>query len=178
MATKGCGSGKSRGNGPGRKQSQAALKDITKERRQELQKAFRVFDKSGDGSISIHELKKAMQILGNNPTDKDVRKIMKAADKDGNGSIDFEEFAVLMLEHLKQPAEEQQELLESFRVFDKDDSGYIEVDELKQVMKAIGERLSDEQVKKIFAMGDLDGDGRLDYQEFVQLMTQSPLGNM
>lgn len=151
------------------------MKDIKFEQMQGIEEAFRMFDRNKDGTISISELRTIMQILGNNPTEKDIKKVMREADKDGNGTLDFDEFALLMSKYLKKPEQEEIELLESFRVFDKDNSGYIELSEIKELMKSIGEKLTDEQIEDIFNKGDLNGDGRLDYQEFAKLMSQKTM---
>ena len=52
----------------------------------------------------------------------------------GNGIIDFDEFVAMMARRMKTPQEEEIELQESFRVFDKNGDGYISTSELRQVM--------------------------------------------
>lgn len=55
-------------------------------------------------------------------------------------------------------------------VFDKDDSGTIDMNELRAVLTQIGETLSDEEVQELFDAADINNDGNLDYEEFVKLM--------
>ena len=57
----------------------------------------------------------------------------------GNGIIDFDEFVGMMARRLKTPQEEEIELQESFRVFDKNGDGYISTSELRQVMTIIAQ---------------------------------------
>ena len=52
----------------------------------------------------------------------------------GNGIIDFDEFVGMMARRMKTPQEEEIELQESFRVFDKNGDGYISTAELRQVI--------------------------------------------
>lgn len=52
----------------------------------------------------------------------------------GNGIIDFDEFVAMMARRMKTPQEEEIELQESFRVFDKNGDGYISTSELRQVI--------------------------------------------
>lgn len=65
---------------------------------EEVKEAFEVFDKDGDGSISIDELAHIMEALGEKLNIKDIVDMMFEADEDGNGNIDFEEFMNLMEE--------------------------------------------------------------------------------
>ena len=50
--------------------------------------------------------------------------IINEVDEDGNGTIDFEEFLQMMAKKMKD-SDNEEELREAFRVFDKDGNGYI-----------------------------------------------------
>ena len=56
-------------------------------------------------------------------------------------------------------------------MFDKDKSGYIEAKEIATVAFAIGQPLTEEELRDFMSEADLDGDGRLNYNEFVKAMT-------
>ena len=62
-------------------------------------------------------------------------------------------------------------LTASFRVFDKDGNGYISSAELRHVMTNLGEKLTDEEVDEMIREADIDGDGQVNYEEFVAMMT-------
>ncbi|CAF2068729.1 unnamed protein product, partial [Rotaria magnacalcarata] len=51
----------------------------------------------------------------------------------------------------------EEEIREAFRVFDKDGNGYISVDELRNVMTSLGEKLTDEEVNQMIREADTDG---------------------
>ncbi|CAH1264478.1 CALM1 [Branchiostoma lanceolatum] len=55
-------------------------------------------------------------------------------------------------------------------VFDKDGNGYIDSGELRHVMTHLGEKLSEGEVDEMIRLADVDGDGQLCYDEFVNLM--------
>jgi len=59
----------------------------------------------------------------------------------GNGTIDFQEFVAMMARQMKSPQDEEIELRESFKVFDKNGDGFISGSELRQVMTTLGEKL-------------------------------------
>ena len=50
------------------------------------------------------------------------------------------------------------------RVFDRDDNGYITRDELRAALEMIGEPVTDAQLNHVLALGDIDHDGRIDYE--------------
>ena len=56
------------------------------------------------------------------------------------------------------------------QVFDKDGNGYISAAELRHVMTNLGEKLTDEEVDEMIREADIDGDGQINYEEFVKMM--------
>ncbi|EAY14354.1 centrin, putative [Trichomonas vaginalis G3] len=62
----------------------------------EMQKAFELFDKDGNGSISLKDLKAATIELGENLTDEEIRLMIGEADRDFDGEVNFNEFEHVM----------------------------------------------------------------------------------
>ncbi|OWF56441.1 Calmodulin [Mizuhopecten yessoensis] len=151
-------------------QSSAPSAELTEQQLQECREAFELFDKDGDGTVTTEELATVMRTMGQNPTDAAVEEMIREVDKDGNGSVDFEEFIGLMTSYL-QGKDPEAELRESFQVFDKDGNGFISAAELRLVMTNLGEKLTDEDVDEMIIEADLDGDGQINYDEFVRMMT-------
>lgn len=56
----------------------------------------------------------------------------------------------------------EEEIREAFKVFDRDNNGFISAAELRHVMTSIGEKLSDDEVDEMIREADQDGDGRID----------------
>jgi calmodulin len=136
----------------------------------EFKEAFSMFDKNGDGTISSHELGTIMRSLGQNPTESELMDMINEVDIDGNGIIDFKEFLNMMAKKMKE-TDSEEELREAFRVFDKDGNGHISAVELRTVMTTLGEKLTDDEVDEMIHEADLDGDGQVNYEEFVRMMT-------
>lgn len=145
-------------------------KSLSDEQLEEFREAFSLFDKNGDGSISSKELGIVMRSLGQNPTEAELYDMINEVDFDGNGTIDFDEFVTMMLRQMKTPQDEEIELRESFKVFDKNGDGYISAGELRQVMMTLGEKLTDDEVEEMIREADVDGDGLVNYEEFVRMM--------
>lgn len=99
-----------------------------------------------------------MRSLGQSPTEDDLRQMINEVDADGSGTIDFAEFLTLMARKIK-TKDSDTEISEAFKVFDKDGSGKISAEELRQVMNNLGEKLSDQEVDDMIREADTDGDG-------------------
>jgi len=135
----------------------------------EFKEAFNEFDKDGSGSISTNELVGVMRSIGQNPTEDEILELVLEADTNGDGTIDFEEFLEMMK---KKSSEEDQmeDLRHAFKMFDGDGDGFISLAELRRVTTTLGQALTDEEVDMFMAEADLNGDGKLDYDEFVKMM--------
>ena len=51
-----------------------------------------------------------------------------------------------------------------FRIFDKDDDGFISVEELRHIMQSLGEKMSDKELDEMIVEADSDRDGLINYQ--------------
>ncbi|XP_050407258.1 calmodulin [Patella vulgata] len=144
---------------------------FTDEKISEFREAFTLFDKDGDGFVSADELGTVMRALGGTITDAELNEMVASVDTDKNNLIDFPEFLTYMAKTLSKK-ESPDTVLEAFAVFDKDNNGFISARELRHVMTNLGERLTDEEVDEMIREADMDGDGQINYTEFVKLMTE------
>ena len=67
-----------------------------KDSREEILKAFRLFDDDETGKISLKNLKRVAKELGENMTDEELAEMIEEADRDGDGEINEEEFLRIM----------------------------------------------------------------------------------
>jgi calmodulin len=136
---------------------------------EQYKEVFQVFDKDGTGDITASELGEVMRELGLNPSEAELRDLVSEVDVNNDGVISFEEFLGLMSQTVKD-MDTEQELLKAFEVFDKDGSGTISSDELRNVLKSLGENLTDDEVEEMIKLADRNGDGSIDYHEFANIM--------
>lgn len=69
-------------------------------------------------------------------------------------------------------ADEEEEIREAFKLFDTDDSGTIDSDELKVAMRAMGFEPRREEVRRMISEADRDGTGTISFDIFQKVMVQ------
>ncbi|CAI2739136.1 unnamed protein product [Dicrocoelium dendriticum] len=145
---------------------------LTRPQLMDIRAAFRFFDKNGDGVITTEELATTVQYLGHQASSADLQDMMNQVDKDGNGCIDFKEFIGMMCDYFeklsKSPNGDVYQRV--FTEFDRNGDGFIDVEELESTMKAIGVALDISEIREMIEEADCDGDGRVSFQEFVQIL--------
>ncbi|XP_024357591.1 calcium-dependent protein kinase 26 isoform X1 [Physcomitrium patens] len=131
-----------------------------------LREMFKMIDTDHSGTITFEELKSGLERVGSNLVESEIRQLMDAADVDQNGTIDYGEFLAATL-HLNK-IEREENLFAAFSWLDKDNSGYLTVDELQQACSKynMGETSIEDLIREV----DQDNDGRIDYNEFVTMM--------
>lgn len=131
--------------------------------------AFNMFDADGDGCITVSELIKVLHAMGVMVTESEAKNMLDEVDTDNDGTIDLEEFDQMMSKRNSDEVNEL-ELLKAFQVFDKNSDGFIDTDELMGIMLNLGEGISREEATEMLNMADLNGDGKVDYKEFIKMM--------
>jgi calmodulin len=71
-----------------------------------------------------------------------------------------------MMARKMKDTDSEEEIREAFKVFDRDNNGFISAAELRHVMTSIGEKLTDDEVDEMIREADQDGDGRIDCEHF------------
>ncbi|XP_066886837.1 calmodulin-like [Kogia breviceps] len=136
----------------------------------EFMEAFDKFDKDKDGAINIQELGAVMQELGLDPSEAALKVSVARVDEDGDGVISSQEFLAVIAKEVQTWARAD-DLRTAFHAFDLDGNGYISVAELKRAMAQL-EEVSQEELAILIREADVDGDGQVNYKEFVRVLTQ------
>ena len=132
-----------------------------------LREIFTNFDKNKDGHISLQELKDGLEKLKCQEIEnEEIEKIFLSLDTDKNGKIGYTEFIASILD--ERTYLNEQRLYEAFINLDKDKSGKITKDEIKDVI--IKNNYTDNCLDKIIEKVDKNGDGVIDYNEFLDMM--------
>jgi calmodulin len=161
-------------------------------RRLGLRRQFKRYDKDGSGELSLAEVSLLFIDMGLTPKcqeDQDEMKaLLREVDADGSGELDFDEFQDLVQriterlrfsqrrrenETAKQlgfNAQQVVELRESFFSLDQDGSGELSIDECRTTLTLLRKNMSAEDLNVLFETIDKDGNGRIDFQEFLHFM--------
>ena len=130
---------------------------LTKAEKENLAKIFKAIDKNGDGKLSKEEILEGYDLFFGKNLDKvDIEKMFDAVDIDRSGYIDYSEFVIATMNEKQLLTNEK--LQSAFKMFDKDGSGLISAEEIKEVL-GFGKTLSEEAVNEIIKQVDENGDG-------------------
>ncbi|CAO2826745.1 unnamed protein product [Amaranthus hypochondriacus] len=129
---------------------------------------FMLMDTDRDGKITFEELRAGLRKVGSQLAEPEIKLLMDVADVDGNGYLDYGEFVAVTI-HL-QKMENDEHFHRAFMYFDKDGSGYIELDELRDALADESAETDSDVLTEIMREVDADKDGRISYEEFVAMM--------
>ncbi|XP_073770075.1 centrin-3 isoform X1 [Danio rerio] len=111
-----------------------------------------------------------MRALGFEVKKVDVLKILKDYDREGTGKISFEDFREVVTDMILE-RDPKEEILKAFKLFDDDETGKISLRNLRRVARELGEDMSDEDLRAMIDEFDTDGDGEINQDEFISIMT-------
>lgn len=135
--------------------------------REEMEAIFRAMDANGDGSLSTEEITDHLvHKMGFNQSF--VQEFFTNFDSNSDGKVTLNE-CLEKLGHIPPQEVEFSAWQSVFQSFDKDGSGYIEVDELPKVMAEIGSTTKYDRAnfENWIREHDADADGRVSYAEFL-----------
>ena len=112
-----------------------------------------------NGILATSSLGNLLRAVGENPTEEELQDLISKIDEESTGYIKFPDFLSMMASKL------EQDIREVFAIFVNDGNGNIY--ELRQVMINMGE---EEVCKFPGEEADTDGDGCINYEEFVSMM--------
>ena len=153
---------------------------LTKDQVQRMKKEFLALDADGDGTITISELETVLRSMRGKlkASDADIKRAIKEIDKDGDGTIDLEEYLKSRKNKtnhdlIHRALVQRSRVRKEFERFDADQSGYITKQELMALIQArAAVTITSEQIDKMMTDSDDDHDGKINYEEFVLIMTK------
>lgn len=134
--------------------------------RQQIKEAFDLFDVDASGSIDVQEMSLAMRGLGFGDLPKQqLAAMINAIDTNGDGSIEFREFEAMMLTNMAKSGTAE-ECWRVYKLFDIDQKGRINFDDLKRIAAQEASPPSDAELRKILKYGSEYPNKGLSFEEW------------
>jgi len=148
------------------------LAEIDESSMEEYKRFFEMFDTGKRGYVMAIQIGQVMDAMQQDYDEKSMRKTIKKFDADGSGKLEFNEFAAMVytLANTVDKETMERELREAFRLFDKEQNGFISREAMKSLLREIDDKLSDEELDAAIDEIDEDGSGKIEFEEFFELM--------
>ncbi|KIX06320.1 uncharacterized protein Z518_04295 [Rhinocladiella mackenziei CBS 650.93] len=167
-----------------------ALSELSEEQKDEINEAFSLFDLDRDRHLDYHELRVAMRSLGFSVPKPEVAQIMQShgvpkpqfkRGPPGRGQQSYHSSQLLLPQNAFQRIAAQKvferdptdEVERALLLFDPDQRGYIEVEDIRRVSRELGETgLEDEEIQAMVEEFDYDGTGSVAKEAFYAICLQ------
>ena len=126
-----------------------------------------MYDSNKDGNVNSLELANILKAIDINASDEEIKDIITEMDLEGNGEINFENF-VSIVKRREKDVDNEEEVLNAFKLFDKEGNGLININELKHIMLTVGNNISETELNDLLKEADTDNDGYINYEEFIR----------
>ncbi|KAK7576557.1 hypothetical protein V9T40_012843 [Parthenolecanium corni] len=138
-----------------------------------MRKAFQMFDTTKCGFIETCKISTILNTMGQLFDDVELRDLIAENDPNGVGKVNFDGFCQIASHFLEEDDSDamEEELREAFRLYDKEGNGYITTATLREILAALDDKLTSDDLDGIIAEIDTDGSGTVDFDEFMEMMT-------
>merc|ERR1711862_1049861 len=145
------------------------VEKLTRAQREEFSDLFEIIDTANDDSISILELRRAMESVGQEKTDTEIHQMINNAnpDIDGNNEMTKREFMGVMAE-----AEFYYLFLDTFEMMDVNKTGFVSAGDLDSALCGVRDLISDDRMS-IIDTDDMDM--QIDYETYADMLLGKPL---
>jgi Ca2+-binding EF-hand superfamily protein len=149
---------------------------------------WELFDNEGQGKIYWSQVGSAIRSFGWAPTNEQWQKVLNeksgAATEENplpskadlsSKQISFDEFLPVLADVSELPTTgTKEDFLEGMKVFDKEGNGYVLAVEIQHVLASLGEALKQDEVDEIFKGVEVNSNGAMKYEQFVEHFMADP----
>ncbi|CAG9319489.1 unnamed protein product [Blepharisma stoltei] len=144
------------------------VRDLSEEQIADLQAAFQDIDRSKTGFITADDIADAMRRNGYFFASEEIASLIEQIDYIGNGKLNYTQFLIAAMDRKRLLDEES--MWNTFKYFDVNSNGYIQVEELKFALEKAGCFISDLDMVDILNEFQLKAGNGMDFGEFKEIM--------
>mmetsp|Transcript_44076 Transcript_44076/g.71767 ORF Transcript_44076/g.71767 Transcript_44076/m.71767 type:complete len:248 (+) Transcript_44076:177-920(+) len=133
--------------------------------KEDLMSIFAMFDTQNTGRISAESIRRVMK---NHKSSSHCPILSYFENLRSGAVITFDEFFAAMATDMSTNPHE--ELRKAFNIFDSNGDGVLDRSEIQQVLTALGDSSSDQDIDDLLYLADTNHNGVLDFDEFCELM--------
>lgn len=144
---------------------------LTPEKKIELASLFQIYDKDGNGRLDKKEFAEYCKRVFSEDHPEGIslghKHLFKIIDSDGNGTVSFDEFMAFneSMIQIQENGDVKKWYRLVFDLCDKGKKGHLTPKEFTKFLKYTGTKVSRFEGKKHMKMFDMDGDGKIEWEE-------------
>ena len=141
---------------------------LKKQEKEEIDTVFRSLDYDCDGRLTREDVETSYkEFFDTTLSDADLDSMFAQVNFSGSGAIEYSEFVVASL--MEKNLIDDYKLMAAFKIFDKEDKGYIDAGNLKEVLD-LDDDMDGYILNVIVRQVDDNGDGKISFDEFKDMM--------
>ncbi|CAH8444716.1 unnamed protein product [Dicrocoelium dendriticum] len=109
--------------------------ELTSAFKEDIRKAFMMFDENGEGTVTVDAVKVAFRALGYNTKASEFNQLRQQL-KDVGGRVDFGEFLNLLTDRML-ALDDDVDIAKSFELMDTGNKGYINLEDLRKAAETL-----------------------------------------
>jgi calmodulin len=141
-----------------------------------------IADQDGTGSLDLEEVHTLLTFSGFKFEQRLLHAVIDAADVDHDGTLNYHEFVPMMVALIEDQdatpldldvhdiGTQEEYFRQLFAIADTNQNGVLEKNEVATLLQLTGFKFDKATVTELVEMADLNGDGTIDYDEFVPTM--------
>ena len=141
---------------------------LNDEKIKECKIIFDLIDKDKDTKITSEELGPALRVCGASPSQQELEMAIQSAG-DKSNLITFEKFLDIY-EKLINNQDSEEDIINEIKKLDKNGSGNITVNELKNLLANYGDDLTKEEIDDVIQEANADKSGNINIEKFAKIL--------
>ena len=144
------------------------MSTLTDEKLKECKIIFDLIDKDKDTKITPEELGPALRVCGASPSQQELEMAIQGSGDQSN-LINFEKF-IDIYEKLINNQDSEEDIINEIKKLDKNGSGNITVNDLKNLMANYGDVLTKEEIDDVILEANPDKNGNINIDKFAKIL--------